>query len=88
MTNADLTLLNEYGYKKREFLAVLSFIDGCMKNPLPIKVKKTIASLGGTKKKTAKELLTVVVADLGRKITLEEARKIMSWLKLLDYYKD
>lgn len=88
MTNSDLTLLRDYGYSKRDFLAVLSFIDGCMKKPLPIRVKKTIASLGGTKKKTARELLTVVVADLGRKITRNEAHKILSWLKLLDYYKD
>jgi hypothetical protein len=88
MTNSDLTLLSKFGYSKRDFLAVLSFIDGCRKNPLPIKVKKTIASLGGTKKKSARELLTKVVADLGRKITQDEAHKILSWLKLLNYYKD
>jgi hypothetical protein len=88
MTNHDLTCLSNYGYTKRDFLAVLSFIDGCMKNPLPIKVKKTIASLGGTQKRTARELLSKVVFDLGRKITRGEATKILSWLKLMDYYKE
>jgi hypothetical protein len=88
MTNPDLTTLRDYGYSKRDFLAVLSFIDGCMKNPLPLIVKKTISNMGGTQKKSAKELLTTVVTDLGRKITRDEACKILSWLRLMDYYKD
>jgi hypothetical protein len=86
MTNNDLTCLKDYGYSKREFLAVLSFIDSCKRIPLPTQVKKTIAKLGGTNNRTAKELLTPVVADLGRKLTAEEANKILSWLKLMDFY--
>lgn len=86
MTNTDLTALREYGYTKRDFLAVLSFIDGNMKKALPLQVKKTIAKLGGTNGKTAKDLLGTVVKDLGRKITENEARKILSWLRLMDYY--
>jgi hypothetical protein len=87
VTNSDLTALKDYGYNKRDFLAVLSFIDGQMKNELPLQVKKTIAKLGGINNKTAKELLTVVVKDLGRKLTQKEAHKILSWLRLMDYYK-
>ena len=86
MTNSDLTVLKDYGYNKREFLAVLSFIDGCLKKPLPMSIKKTIACLGGTKGKGPVELCRVIVAELGRKLTIDEARKTLSWLKLLDSY--
>jgi len=86
MTNKDLTVLKDYGYSKRDFLAVLSFIDDCFKNPLPIKIKKTIASLGGTAGKTPIDILKKVVADLGRKISREEARKSIAWLRLMDLY--
>lgn len=86
MTNSDLTVLKDYGYNKRDFLAVLSFIDSCFKNPLPFTIKKTIAKLGGMGNKTPEELLRQVVADLDRKITRKEAIKTLSWLRLLDFY--
>ena len=86
MTNNDLTVLKDYGYGKRDFLAVLSFIDGCFKKTLPLQVKKTIASLGGTNGKQPVELLQRVVSDLGRKVTRDEAVKICSWLRLMDFY--
>ena len=86
MTNTDLTVLKDYGYSKRDFLAVLSFIDSCFKVQLPMAVKKTIASIGGTQGKTPVELLQKVVAGLGRKVTAGEATKILSWLRLLDFY--
>jgi len=86
MTNSDLTILKDYGYNKRDFLAVLSFIDGCFKKSLPLQVKRTIASLGGTNGKQPVELLQKVVADLGRKVTRDEAIKVCSWLRLLDFY--
>jgi hypothetical protein len=86
MTNNDLTTLKDYGYNKRDFLAVLSFIDNCYKSPLPVQVKKTIASLGGTEGKQPIEVLQKVVAALGRKISRDEAYKICAWLKLLDFY--
>lgn len=86
MTNTDLTVLKDYGYSKRDFLAVLSFIDNCFKTQLPMTVKKIIASIGGTQGKTPVELLQKVVASLGRKVTAGEATKILSWLRLLDFY--
>jgi len=86
MTNTDLTVLKDYGYTKRDFLAVLSFIDSCFKIQLPVSVKKTIASLGGTQGKSPLELLQKVVAGLGRKVTTGEAKKILAWLRLLDFY--
>jgi hypothetical protein len=87
MTNSDLTALKDYGYNKRDFLAVLSFLDGCLKRPLPVGIKKTIASLGGTHGKGPVELCRIIVTELGRKITREEARRTLSWLKLLDHYQ-
>jgi hypothetical protein len=86
MTNTDLTVLKDYGYNKRDFLAVLSFIDSCFKTQLPMTVKKTIASIGGTQGKTPVEILQKVVANLGRKVTAGEATKILSWLRLMDFY--
>jgi hypothetical protein len=86
MTNSDLTVLKDYGYSKRDLIAVLSFLDNCLKNPLPMSVKKTIASLGGSKGNSSIELLKTVVADLGRKLTKTEASRTLSWIKLLDFY--
>jgi hypothetical protein len=86
MTNSDLTSLKDYGYSKWDFLAVLSFIDSCFKSPLPTEVKKIVASMGGTNGKEAINLLQTVVSCLGRKLRKEEARKVLSWLRLMDFY--
>jgi hypothetical protein len=86
MTNSDLTILKDYGYTKRDLVAVLSFLDSCLKKSLPISVKKTIASLGGSEGKSSIELLRTVVLKLGRKLTKDEAVKTLSWIKLLDFY--
>jgi hypothetical protein len=78
--------LKDYGYTKRDLVAVLSFLDSCLKKSLPISVKKTIASLGGSEGKSSIELLRTVVLKLGRKLTKDEAVKTLSWIKLLDFY--
>ena len=86
MTNNDLTSLRDYGYSKREVLAVLSFIDGCFKDRLPISIKKAVVSIGGTNRSNPMELLATVVSKIGRKLTRIEARKVLAWLRLLDFY--
>jgi hypothetical protein len=86
MTNSDLTALKDYGYTKRDFLAVLSFIDSCFKDTLPISMKRAIASIGGTMGKRPEELLQAVVSKVGRKVTEKEAIKVLAWLRLLDFY--
>jgi hypothetical protein len=86
MTNSDLTSLKDYGYSKRDFLAVLSFIDSCFKSPLSNGIKKIVATIGGTNGKGPVELLQLVVSKLGRKLKVEEAKKILAWLRLLDFY--
>ena len=86
MTSKDPTVLAEYGYKKRDFLAVLSFLDRCFERPMPVDIKRTVAKLGGTGGKQPIELLETIVSSLGRKITQREAMRSLTWLRLLDYY--
>lgn len=86
LTNSDLTTLKDYGYTKRDFLAVLSFIDSCFKTPLSTPIKKAIASIGGTQSKGSVELLRGVVSKIGRRVTEQEAMKVLAWLRLLDFY--
>jgi len=86
LTNNDLTSLKDYGYSKRDFLAVLSFIDEKYVKPLPLRAKQIIANLGGTRGKQPVENLREVVARLGRPVTKREAAKIISWLRILDFY--
>jgi hypothetical protein len=88
MTNADLTSLKEYGYNRRDFLAVLSFIDSCLKNPLPMEIKRTIAQLQGTQNEQAPEIIGSLPQRLGRLWTAGEKRRMLAWLKLLDYYPE
>ena len=86
MTNSDLTVLKDYGYTKRDMVAVLSFLDSCQKEKLPVSVKKTIAGLGGTYGNDSIMILKAAVSRLGRKLTENEAVKVLSWVKLLDFY--
>ena len=86
MTNSDLTTLKDYGYTRRDLIAVLSFLDSCLKKPLPVVVKKTIASIGTSEGKSAIDILKAVVVKLGRKLKNEEASKILAWVKLMDFY--
>jgi len=86
LTNSDPTVLSQYGYKKRDFLAVLSFLDSKSTKPLPASVKKAIAKLGGTNSKGPVELLSHIVSSIGRKISRKEAERSLVWLKFLDKF--
>jgi hypothetical protein len=88
LTSSDLTELVNYGYNRREFLAVMSYLDGCTKSPLDITIKRTIAKLGGMSGRNPLEVLAQLVASIGRKLTKKEAQKTISWLKLMDSYKE
>lgn len=88
MTSSDPRVLADFGYNKRDFLAVLSFIDNCFDKPLDVSVKKAVAKLGRTQGKTPIELLEQIVSSTGRKITKKEAQRSLAWLKILDYYKN
>lgn len=88
LTSQDLTVLADYGYNKRDVLAVLSFLDSQFKKPLDLPVKKAIAKIGGTNGENVIDLIGRVVANTGRKITRKEAETALAWLRLLDYYND
>ena len=86
LTSSDLTELKKYGYNKREFLAVMSYLDQCTKDPIDITLKKAMVKLGGMSGKEPIEVLAQLVASVGRKLTKKEAQKTISWLKLMDFY--
>jgi hypothetical protein len=88
LTSSDLTELSKYGYNRREFLAVMSYLDECTSSPMVLPLKRAIASMPGTSGKNPLEILTALVNKIGRKLTKKEAMKAISWLKLMDSYKE
>jgi hypothetical protein len=88
LTSNDLTVLADFGYNKRDFLAVMACLDGNLRKPLPLPIKKAISKLGGMKGKGPVEVLSRIVSDIGRKLTKREASRSLAWLSLLDHYKD
>jgi hypothetical protein len=87
LSSNDLTVLADYGYKKRDFLAVMSCLDNCFKKPLDVNIKKAIAILGGTHGKNPKSLIGAIEKLSGRKLKQPELRKVFTWLKLMDAYE-
>ena len=88
LNEGDLTRLSKHGYSKRDFLAVLSYMDNLYKKPLAAPIKKVIAKLNGTNGLQPEEMLRQIVASIGRKLTKKEATRAIMWLKLLDHYED
>jgi hypothetical protein len=86
LTSNDLTSLKDYGYSRRDFLAVMSFIDQCIKTPLGTDIKKAIASIGGSQGRTINELVKSLTDFTGRKITAKEGSRALAWLRLMDFY--
>lgn len=86
LASKDLPMLADYGYKKRDFLALLSYLDGRTGNPLPICIKRAIADMGGSKGKKPSEILMNVVSSIGRKVTRSEGKRALMWIKLMDEY--
>lgn len=86
LTSNDPGTLKEYGYDKRSFLGVVSYLDGLGTSPLPLEIKKAVASMGGTSNKAPIEILQEIVKLAGRKITKVEASRAVNWLKMLDMY--
>lgn len=87
MTSRDAGKLAEYGFKKRDFLAVLSYLDRHSSEPLPLQIKKAVSELGGTRGKGPVELLSHIVSSIGRKLSRKEASRCITWLKMLDLYR-
>lgn len=86
LTSNDLTCLKDYGYSRRDFLAVMSFIDRCFKTPIGEDVKKSLLKIGSTKGRTPYEVLKDLVWWTGRRLGATEAKKALIWARLMDNY--
>lgn len=84
----DMTALKEYGYNRRDFLAVLSSLDSCFKRPLSLEIKKALANLNGTKGLAADKIAFALQKLAGRKLSSAEMEKALVWLKLMDAYPE
>ena len=87
LASKDLSLLADYGYRKRDFLALLAYLDSKTTNPLPVGIKKAIARMGGSNGKKPSEILVDVVSSIGRKLTRDEGARSLMWIKLMDQYE-
>lgn len=86
LTSNDLTALSDYGYNRRDFLAVMSFLDNCFKKPLSLKLKKAIAEIGGLKGLNPSEVTFTLQKLAGKKLNSNELERSIVWLKLMDSY--
>ena len=87
LASKDLAMLANYGYKKRDFLALLSYLDSQTGNPFPVSIKKAIAKMGGSNGKAPSKILMDIVSSIGRKVTRSEGSRSLMWVKLLDRYE-
>lgn len=88
LTSNDMTILKDYGYNRRDFLAVLSSLDGCFRRPLAMEIKKALAELGGTNKMAIDKASYALQKLAGRKLNADELKKALVWLKLMDFYQE
>lgn len=86
MTANDPKVLSDYGYNKRDFLAVMSYIDGFFKKPLPLDVKKAVAILETSRGLNLNRAVYSLSKLAGRKLEADELKKALVWLKLMDLY--
>jgi hypothetical protein len=88
LTSNDLKSLADYGYNRRDFLAVMSCLDSCFKNRLSKEIIKALTELNGTKGLTPQKAVYALQKYAGRKLTDKEATKALTWLKLMDPYPE
>jgi len=88
LNSSDMSVLKDYGYSRRDFLAVMSFIDDCFKKPLDKNIKRAVAELDGTQNRKVKELIFALQKIAGRKLSVDEINKSLTWLKLMDQYQE
>jgi hypothetical protein len=88
LSSDDLGVLSDYGYSRRDFLAVLSFLDSFSKKPLDLSVKKAVAKINGTHGKSDQILVTALQKVSKKTLTATEIKRSLSWLKAVDSYLD
>lgn len=88
LNSEDPKVLVDYGYRRRDFLAVMSYLDKCFKNPLSMNVKKAVAELNGTKGLSLEKAIFSLQKLAGQKLAEKDIRKSLVWLKLMDLYQE
>jgi len=88
LTSNDLTTLATYGFNRRDFLAVMSYLDKRFKRPLSLGLKKAIAELNGTKDLTLKTAMYALQKLSSRKLEEYEMKKALTWLRAMDFYQE
>ena len=88
LTAGDVTALRDYGYNRRDFLAVMSFLDGCFKNPLGVEIKKAMARINGTHDKKPEQVAAALTQLTGQKIAAGQLKKAYEWLRVMDKYPE
>jgi len=88
LTSNDLTALSQYGFNRRDFLAVMSYLDQRFKNPLSLGLKKAVAELNGTKDLTVEGAVYALQKLSSRKLGDLEVKKALTWLRALDFYNE
>jgi hypothetical protein len=86
LSSNDLGVLSDYGFNRRDFLAVMAFLDSFSKKPLDIAVKKAVAKMNGTMGRNAHVLVTELQKHSGRMLTGKEISRGLAWLQAMESY--
>ena len=86
LSSNDLGILSNYGFNRRDFLAVMSFLDSFSKKPLDMAVKKAVAKMNGTRGRNAHVLVTELQKHSGKVLTSKEICRGLAWLQAMDSY--
>jgi hypothetical protein len=86
LSSNDLGILSNYGFNRRDFLAVMSFLDSFSKKPLDMAVKKAVAKMNGTRGRNAHVLVTELQKHSGKVLTSKEICRSLAWLQAMDSY--
>lgn len=88
LTSKDHKTLADYGYNKRDFLAVMSCVSRLFKSPLSRDVVASIAQIGTSKNLGFKQACFALQKNAGRKLEAQELSKALTWLKMMDAFVD
>ena len=86
LSSNNLGVLSDYGFNRRDFLAVMAFLDSFSKKPLDIAVKKAVAKMNGTQGRNAHVLVTELQKHSGRMLTGKEISRGLAWLQAMESY--
>ena len=88
LSSNNLGVLSDYGFNRRDFLAVMAFLDSFSKKPLDVAVKKAVAKMNGTQGRNAHVLVTELQKHSGRMLTGKEISRGLAWLQAMESYSE